>query len=109
MIDIGKEELIPVRDLPGRFPPRPNKNRIHLSSFYRWITRGVRGGIVLESIKLGGTTYVSAQALERFAERLSAATNQTPRKADTPRTRRREIDRAARRVADMLGGGSDDE
>jgi hypothetical protein len=35
------------------------------------MSRGVRG-VRLEGVKVGGTTYTSVEALQRFAERLSA-------------------------------------
>ncbi len=108
MISVNNETLIPIRDLPSRLPRRPNGQRIHVATCFRWLLRGV-GGVVLESARIGSTTYTSEQALQRFAENLAAATAQPPRKVDTPRTRRREIDRAAQRVADMLGDRSDDQ
>jgi hypothetical protein len=36
----------------------------------RWRTRGIRG-IVLETVKVGGTRYTTAEAIQRFIERLN--------------------------------------
>ncbi len=100
MIDIGNEELIPIRILPARLPSRVNGKQVHVTTVYRWINYGVRG-VKLESLKVGGTTYTSTEALQRFAEGLSH-----PRDVSTPPyslTRQREIERAAREVNEMLG------
>ena len=103
MIDIGEETLIPLREAPKHLPPRPNGKRIHISACYRWIGRGVRG-VRLESIKIGGTTYTSKEALQRFGDRLTAEPSVRPEtEAATPRTRQREIERAAKAVQQQLG------
>ena len=70
MIEIAKENLIPLSQAPRHLPPRPSGKRLHISAIYRWIGKGV-GGVRLESIRLGGTTYTSLEAIQRFAERLS--------------------------------------
>jgi len=64
MIDFSTEQLIALRDLPARLPRR-NDRRIHLSTLYRWISQGARGR-TLESVRLGGITYTSVEAIERF-------------------------------------------
>ena len=71
MIDISQETLLPIREVPRHLPPRPNGKRVHISAVYRWTQRGIRGA-VLEAIRIGGSTYTSTEALQRFAERLSA-------------------------------------
>jgi len=68
-IDIKHETLLTVRDVPGRLPRKPSGKRLHISAVYRWMSNGVGGGVRLESVKLGGTTYTSVEALQRFAER----------------------------------------
>lgn len=64
MINLSSETLIPIREAPRHLPKRPNGKRIHISACYRWISRGVRG-VRLESIKIGGSTYASTEALQR--------------------------------------------
>ena len=98
MIDISQETLIPIRDVPRRLPPRPNGKRVHISAVYRWIGRGIRGR-VLESIKIGGSTYTSIEALQRFADRLHSAPV-----AGTPTiSRQKAIEKAQREVDEILG------
>ena len=100
MIDIGKEELIPIRQVPAKLPRRANGKCVHVTAVYRWINHGVRG-VKLESLKVGGTTYTSAEALQRFAEGLShPATLSAP---PYSLARQREIERVSREVHEILG------
>ena len=103
MIDIGQEELIAIREVPGELPRRPNGRRLHISAVYRWISRGVRG-VILESVRIGGTTYTSKEAMARFAERLNGAAIQPTYTPKPPHSRQVEIERAAKRLDAMLGG-----
>ena len=104
MIDIANEHLISVREVPRLLPPRPNGKRIHFSAVYRWTLRGVRG-VRLESIRIGGTTYTSAEALQRFGER-QAASRPGPAGCEpaTPSVRKRQMERAAQEAEAILRG-----
>ena len=77
MISITDEKLIPLSETPRHLPKRPNGKRLHISAIYRWIKQGVRG-IRLEALRLGGTTYTSCEALQRFASRLSQGVESVP-------------------------------
>jgi len=103
MIDLTQEELVPIRNVPKHLPPRPTGKRVHISAVYRWLLRGIRG-IRLESLKIGGTTYTSKEALQRFADRLSNTSHAPDTTPATTLTRKRQIDRAARQVEAILGG-----
>ncbi|HOW71915.1 MAG TPA: DUF1580 domain-containing protein [Phycisphaerae bacterium] len=104
MIDILTEHLIPIRNVPHRLPPRPTGRRVHISAVYRWIQRGVRG-VQLETIRIGGTSYTSIEALQRFAERQSRApTADLVSQAHTTATRRRQIDSAKMAVEAIMAG-----
>ena len=70
LIALTQEKIIPLRDVPKHLPPRPNGKKLHISACYRWIGPGIRG-IRLESIKVGGTTCTSLEAIQRFSERLT--------------------------------------
>lgn len=102
MIDIENETLIPIGDVPSRLPPRPNGKRVHISAIYRWMSRGVRG-IKLEVIKVGGSTYTSLEALQRFADWLSNRTDDSNAIKMPAPARRREIEKAQREVEEILG------
>jgi hypothetical protein len=66
MIDLQTETLVPLTQAGARLPHRP-----HGSTLRRWAYRGV-AGVVLETVKLGGRRFTSAEALRRFADRLTA-------------------------------------
>jgi len=101
MIDVVHEKLVPVRDVPRHLPSRPNGKKIHISACYRWISRGVKG-VRLEAIRLGGTSYTSVEALQRFADRLAtSATAPSTRRVQTI-TRKEQIDRAVRKLETSL-------
>ena len=102
MIDVASENLVPLRDVPRCLPLRPNGKRLHISAVYRWTLRGIRG-IVLETVRIGGTTYTSREAIQRFSERL---TGPTPAQIPLPtmsRIRQRQLDQASAAVSKALG------
>lgn len=99
MIDVKREELIPIRLVPRRLPPRPNGRPVHISAVYRWVQRGVRG-VRLDAIRIGGTTYTSEEALQRFSTTSDASTFAPP---PTTVARAAQIERATRRLGEMLG------
>ena len=101
MIDVSSESLVPIRDVPRLLPARPSGKRVHVSAVYRWVARGVRG-VTLESIKIGGTSYTSMEALARFAEHLTGQVDKHARSTPTPKARQREIDRADQQVRALL-------
>lgn len=79
MITLNHEQLIPLRRVPQHLPLRPSGKCIHPSAVYRWVSNGIRG-TMLESVRIGGTVYTSAEALQRFADRLtlSASVRECP-------------------------------
>jgi hypothetical protein len=52
-------------------PPSRKGKPLNCSTVFRWIVKGVRG-IRLEAARLGGQWFTSREALQRFAERLTA-------------------------------------
>lgn len=104
MIDVGTETLIPIRDVPRRLPLRPTGRRLHISAVYRWIQRGV-GGVRLEAIRIGGTTYTSIEALQRFADLQRTPASQIPDPVNpVSRSRQKQIDEASRAAEAILQG-----
>jgi hypothetical protein len=83
--------IIPFSKVGDYCPSSRNGKRVHPSTAWRWAKSGCRAidgtRVLLESIRIGATTYTSVEALERFAARLSA--QPTPR----PRVRQDLIDR----------------
>ena len=71
MIEHRTEHLIRLADAAKRLPRRRGGKRPSTSTLYRWGRHGLRG-IKLETIRIGGTTCTSLEALQRFFERLTA-------------------------------------
>ena len=101
MIDIETEQLVPIRQVPRLLPPRPSGRRVHISAVYRWMSRGIRG-VVLESVKVGGSTYTSMEALQRFADRLSAGGGPESKGEMQGAARERQLQQVAERLNEVL-------
>lgn len=71
MIDIARERLYPLSRIAKRVPRRRRGRKCATSTLYRWATRGLRGGIRLETLRVGGSLCTSMEALQRFFARLS--------------------------------------
>jgi hypothetical protein len=71
LIDVQNENTLPLgeaRDLPWLKGRRGN--RISKDALRRWSLRGLRG-VVLETVRIGGTTFTSTEAVLRFLVRLN--------------------------------------
>lgn len=101
MIDTASEILVPLRDVPRCLPPRPNGKRLHVSAVYRWTLRGVKG-VRLETIRVGGTTYTSREAIQRFSELLSGAALDPKIVNPVSRARQRQLEQASSAVMRAL-------
>lgn len=102
MIELAAENLIPLRDVPRFLPPRSNGKRVHISAVYRWTLRGIKG-VVLETIRIGGTRYTSREAIQRFSERLTGPAPAQLPPANVTRARQRQLDQANAAVSKALG------
>ncbi|WP_246112971.1 DUF1580 domain-containing protein [Allorhodopirellula solitaria] len=56
------EDLLGMSEVPPLL-----QKRVNVSTVWRWANRGIKGN-KLETIKLGGKTLTSQQALTRFIE-----------------------------------------
>lgn len=101
-MDISDEQLIPIQEVPRHLPTKSTGRRVHISAVYRWIKHGVAGGIRLKTVKMGGSTYTSKEALQRFADRLSAARDTLSKAASVTAARQKQIDDASREVESIL-------
>ena len=91
MVDLTSEEIVTLREVVRILPRQPNGKALHISTLYRWCSRGLRG-VQLESLRLGGRVVTSIEALQRFAERCSTA--ESTAGSSTTQRRKREIERA---------------
>ena len=100
MIDPLTEKLISLNDARMYFPKRRRNKRPDLSCLYRWAGKGCRG-VVLETVRVGGTRCTSREACARFIRRLSESDRQ-PVMPRSPTARQRS-NRKASEELDRLG------
>jgi hypothetical protein len=103
-IDLRTEEKMSLSQAARTLPPGRLGRPTSLSTLLRWIQDGVKtpsGEIVhLEALRLGSRWLTSAEALQRFAEKLTPGAD-APSAAGTPRTAARRR-RASEKAADEL-------
>ena len=71
MIDLQHETILPLTQAAKRIPSNHNGKATHVSTLLRWIQKGVKG-VRLEATRPGGKWVTSAEALQRFSDRLAA-------------------------------------
>lgn len=70
-----------------------NGKPLHISTFHRWIKTGVQG-VRLDATRLGGRWVTSIEALQRFADKLTACEPPpTPKAAPSTSHRAAQADR----------------
>src|SRR4051794_15170824 len=76
MIQLASEQVIPLSKVGDHCPCRRAGRRVHSSTALRWSRSGSVADdgtrAYLETIRVGGTTCTSVEALQRYFERLSA-------------------------------------
>lgn len=82
------EKLLSVTDACRILPGRP-----HVSTLWRWISRGVHGHR-LETIVVGGRRFTSRESLERFIDATTTSANDSTPLARTPHRRQQDQMRA---------------
>lgn len=90
MIDLTIETILTFAQARSRLPNRRRGKRPDVSTLYRWAKVGLHG-VRLETIKIGGQTCTSLEALQRFFDALSAPANDSGNMA-TGRKRKRDDD-----------------
>ena len=65
-IDPMTERLLPLKEAAGRFPTRRRGARVAISTIWRWVHAGTRGGVRLEAIRVGHQMYTSERAIAEF-------------------------------------------
>lgn len=87
MIDLTTEQLLPLSKVPGYLEKRGLGRRVSIQAVYRWAVHGA-GGFVLDSIRIGGTTVTSVEALQRWvaARTHAKAAHRQPATASSPPT-----------------------
>jgi len=70
MIEIGKENLITLKDAADLLPRRRRGKKPSFTCLWRWAEKGVRG-VKLDVIRVGATLCTSHEALQRFCNALT--------------------------------------
>lgn len=78
-INVFEETVISLREARKLLPKSPRNKSISIPTFYRWIQKGIKAKdgtqVKLEIVKIGGSTFTSQQAIQRFVDQLSACSN----------------------------------
>ena len=105
-IAVFEENVVTLAEAAKRLPTVKAGKPPHVSTLYRWAQRGCRSHdrrvVRLETIKVGGTTCTSLEALQRFFDRLSDDTTTVSPPTHFSRRRQRQIE-AAERELDKAG------
>jgi hypothetical protein len=97
-IVVAEETVFPLSEAPDHVPTRRGK-KIHVATVFRW-KDGMRG-VKLETIRIGGTLHTSAEALQRFFERLSATDGAPGAAPRSPAARRKAVERAEKELTSL--------
>lgn len=99
-IDVFKEEVLSLTQATQRLPKVTRGKKLHVSTLWRWTIGGKRcpdGSIArLETVKIGGTTCTSIEALQRFFDRLTGDRAVVTPPTFTERQRQKRIEEAER-------------
>ena len=101
-IELSSECVVTLTAATKFLPERRKGARPNVATLYRWAQQGCRG-IRLETLCVGGTRCTSIEALQRFFDAITTASEPTsPPKPQRPNTvsRRKAIEAAERRLAD---------
>lgn len=93
----GEVEYLPLSAAAKLLPGRRAGRRISIQTVWRWCTKGVRNGIRLRSVMIGGQRCTTREWIEEFIEAVSSATQpgEDVPNVRTPRQRRTASEQAA--------------
>jgi hypothetical protein len=100
MIQIATETVFPLSRTGEHVPLGRNGKKLHPATAFRWAQHGLRG-VKLETIRVGGTTCTSVEALQRFFDHLSAPPAQAVAPRPSPAARSRAAEHADRKLIEM--------
>jgi hypothetical protein len=106
MIDIQSEKTLSLTQAAKLdfLPQRREGKRPNASTLWRWALHGIKG-IRLETVMAGGVRVTSAEAIQRFFERLTGlaesgrASVSSPEPPRLPAHRRKQIAAAEKKLA----------
>ena len=78
-INVFNEKVVSLHEAIKLLPNTPARKKLHISTVFRWIQKGLRSKdaaiVRLEIVKIGGKTFTSQEAMQRFFDRLSGDPN----------------------------------
>lgn len=81
MIDIFKDDLVNLHDLPDLLPVSRRGKKTHVSTVLRWALHGSRGHI-LETVSVGGSRYTTRAAVAKFCAAVARGKPAAPAPAE---------------------------
>lgn len=97
-IDVFSEQVVSLTEATKKLPKVRRGKPPHVSTLYRWVLAGKKcpdGSIArLETVKIGGATCTSLEALQRFFDRLTGEQQIVSPPTMTQRQRLRRIRQA---------------
>ena len=95
-IDPFADDIVKLSEAPGILPRGAKGRKVHVSTIWRWSSRGIRG-IKLATVRVGGMIFTSREALRNFFDQLN---NSETLELDKPVRRRRRATRVKQRLKD---------
>ena len=83
-VGMMNEDLVLFSEAGAAFPAGRNPSP---ATLHRWRLKGVCGGVVLETVKIGGARYTSRQAIQRFIARQNSSEQKPELTAEERRAR----------------------
>lgn len=95
--DFLDQEFLTLTEAAKLIPGRKEGERVSVGTVWRWCLRGLRNGIKLKSVLIGGQRCTTRQWLQDFIEAINPSASSSSQPTATPRTplqRERESERA---------------
>jgi hypothetical protein len=96
-VDFLDQEFLTLTEAAKLIPGRKEGERVSVGTVWRWSLRGLRNGIKLKSVLIGGQRCTTRQWLQDFIEAINPSASSATQATATPRTplqRERESERA---------------
>lgn len=97
-IDVFSETVLTFAEATKRLPRLRSGKKVHVATLYRWAWAGRRAAdgatVRLQTIKVGGTTCTSLEALQRFFDSLTKEVQAATPPPITSRQRLKQIQQA---------------
>ena len=91
--DPTSSKLRPLAEYSDRLPSSRRGKRLHRATLFRWVSPGVRDGIALQSVRLGGCRYTCDAWVADFMRATSAADSLPHARRSLPAEQRERIRR----------------